>query len=517
MAFITNITSTPITGSYDGDGAISDIKNAHGTIRDGGTIADTGSWSSADVGDSIPSTTITSGIGGVVGAVLGGTFNGNSRDQLQIVLGSQDKIGGVTNSTMDSPNSNSREVADTPLSAKRLTTYQYKQGIRDGNWNVYDGSFTPAPNNVPRGVMDIGLGMRTWTNLSGVEGLNDGYMDLLDTAFQIDLWESRQGIPDGWDNILYSGLPQVLSTGNRDDLAGGTGAPPLPGGGGTPIENPDGSYSSITGYPEYLNTLELVESTGTGLCSTIEDQATQMFFQIPGIALEDPSRFAEQRKKTGTENTNLPIVWHDGSNPVRQPQTAMDTASSNRGDCPRTYWIKVRTTVYVTGSLGPYDYSTRTGENQAYRQYTYCQPAIRPCVCCEASFPGGTAHIYELMPYGEWCTLANRYRDAILNNGGGEIPGTGYREICILHGHDMSISGTGSRWNCGLECDFLHSSYAMCDAAKCSSGEAPSGFPGTSNPCYMWWLCATTSPSDIRFTGDCGGFAPGSHPSTPIY
>ena len=74
MAFITNITSTPVTGSYGANGLPLYVDNRHGNIRDGGTISDSANWSSSALGEGTLVTTIVSGVGPVEGAVPG-NFN----------------------------------------------------------------------------------------------------------------------------------------------------------------------------------------------------------------------------------------------------------------------------------------------------------------------------------------------------------------------------------------------------------------------------------------------------------
>jgi len=65
MAFITNITTSfatsPTTGVYGEDGLPLGVDNNHGNIRDAGTIAETGLFSSSAVGEGNPITTIISG------------------------------------------------------------------------------------------------------------------------------------------------------------------------------------------------------------------------------------------------------------------------------------------------------------------------------------------------------------------------------------------------------------------------------------------------------------------------
>ena len=74
--FITNITSSPATTGTWGSqmDTLKWIDNDHGNIRAGGTISETGSFSSNSLGEGNPITTIVSGVNNF-GVVTGATWN----------------------------------------------------------------------------------------------------------------------------------------------------------------------------------------------------------------------------------------------------------------------------------------------------------------------------------------------------------------------------------------------------------------------------------------------------------
>ena len=155
MAFITNITTSfatsPSTGVYGADGLPLYIDNNDGNIRAGGTISDTGLFSSSSLGEGNPITTIISGVGPVEGAVPG-QFNSG----VQAIMVAQTNIAGVTSTVLQGGESNSANTAYTPLQLAVLRTYYYKTAIRQGNWNVFNGVFSPSvTNNTVSGAWNI--------------------------------------------------------------------------------------------------------------------------------------------------------------------------------------------------------------------------------------------------------------------------------------------------------------------------------------------------------------------------
>ena len=142
MAFITNITAAPsVTGSYGADGLPLYVDNDHGNIRDAGTIAETTLWTSSAVGEGNPITTIISGVGPVEGAVPG-QFNSG----LQVLMVATTDIAGIASTVLQGGESNSANVAYSPLQLDVLRTYYYKTAVRAGNWNIFTGAFSSISN-----------------------------------------------------------------------------------------------------------------------------------------------------------------------------------------------------------------------------------------------------------------------------------------------------------------------------------------------------------------------------------
>jgi len=150
MAFITNITTLPIiTGVYV-NGLPSGVDNRHGNIRDGGTISDSVNWSSSALGEGNPVITIVSGAGPVEGAVPG-TFNQGT----QVINAIQTTIASRSNTVLQGAQSDSANLAFTPLQLDVLRTYYYKTAVRNGNWNVFTGAFSSISNTTVSGVWNI--------------------------------------------------------------------------------------------------------------------------------------------------------------------------------------------------------------------------------------------------------------------------------------------------------------------------------------------------------------------------
>ena len=153
MGFITNITTTPVTGTYGADGLPINVDNDQGNIRGGGTIAETGSFSSSSFGEGNEVVTIVSGVGGVDGtntALAASTFNSG----LQVINFAQTTIAGASNTALQGGQSNSANDAKTPMSIDVVRTYYYKTAVVAGNWNVFTGAFSSI-SNATSGVYDI--------------------------------------------------------------------------------------------------------------------------------------------------------------------------------------------------------------------------------------------------------------------------------------------------------------------------------------------------------------------------
>ena len=151
MAFITNITTTPVTGVYGPDGYPTQIDNDQGNIRFAGNISETGKFSSSSLGEGNPITTIISGVGPVEGAVPG-VFNSG----LQVIVRAQTKIAGEANTVLEGGSSDTANVAFTPLQLDVLRTYYYKFAGRNNYWNEFNGTWeTNVPSNASSGAWNI--------------------------------------------------------------------------------------------------------------------------------------------------------------------------------------------------------------------------------------------------------------------------------------------------------------------------------------------------------------------------
>ena len=151
MAFITNITSTPSTGIYGENGLPLYVDNRHGNIRGGGTIVDTTDWSASTFGEGNPVITIVSGAGGVVSANQSASINAGT----QVINAIQTTIAGIANTALQGAQSDSANVAYTPLQLDVLRTYYYKTAVKAGNWNVFTGAFSSISNTTVSGVWNL--------------------------------------------------------------------------------------------------------------------------------------------------------------------------------------------------------------------------------------------------------------------------------------------------------------------------------------------------------------------------
>ena len=160
MAFITNITTSfatsPTTGVYGEDGLPLGVDNNHGNIRDGGTIAETGLFSSSAMGEGNPITTIISGVGPVEGAVPG-QFNSG----LQVLMVATTDIAGTPSTVLQGGESNSANVSYTPLQLAVLRSFYYKTSVRAGAWNIFSGVFDPSVVTEYIGAWDISASVDT--------------------------------------------------------------------------------------------------------------------------------------------------------------------------------------------------------------------------------------------------------------------------------------------------------------------------------------------------------------------
>jgi hypothetical protein len=154
MGFITNITSTPVTGSYS-NGSPSGIDNDHGNIRAGGSIGETTKFSSNSLGEGNPIVTVSSGVGN---SVINAAGTWNFAGGTGVIVKATTSLGGVANNAAlfgasDSANGDSIHQAAT------LRNRLYKTAVRAGNWNEQTGSWSSAPTVADTGGYNISAGV----------------------------------------------------------------------------------------------------------------------------------------------------------------------------------------------------------------------------------------------------------------------------------------------------------------------------------------------------------------------
>ena len=114
MAFITDLTAAvPVTGAYI-DGLPSGVDNRQGSIRGGGTIADSTNFATTSFGEDNPITTIVSGVGGAIGTNPALPLTAwNSGVQ---VMSLDQTIAGTSSTALQGGASDSANDANTPPS-----------------------------------------------------------------------------------------------------------------------------------------------------------------------------------------------------------------------------------------------------------------------------------------------------------------------------------------------------------------------------------------------------------------
>ena len=163
MAFITELTAAvPVTNSYV-NGLPSGIDNRQGNIRGGGTIADTGDWSASTFGEGNEVITIVSGVGGVVSANEAALINAGTTGQ--VISVAQTHIANIANTTLQGGQSDSANLAYTPLQIDKIRTYYYKVAVKQGNWNIFNGAFSSISNTAVSGAWNIDVGVENTSTL----------------------------------------------------------------------------------------------------------------------------------------------------------------------------------------------------------------------------------------------------------------------------------------------------------------------------------------------------------------
>ena len=144
MAFITDLTAAvPVTGAYI-DGLPSGVDNRQGSIRGGGTIADSTNFATTSFGEDNPITTIVSGVGGAIGTNPALPLTAwNSGVQ---VMSLDQTIAGTSSTALQGGATDSANNANTPPSLPIFPGGPLnKTYIRAGSWNIYNGTWGSTP------------------------------------------------------------------------------------------------------------------------------------------------------------------------------------------------------------------------------------------------------------------------------------------------------------------------------------------------------------------------------------
>lgn len=157
MGFATNLTGGLILNVFGADGQPSGIDNDQGNIRAGGTIGEAEKFSSSNLGEGNPVTTVVSGVNNQAALVGPAIFN--FKDSRGDILRFTTSLANVTNNVLLGGDSDSAN-GDSIHQLATLTTRFYKQSIRNADWIEFSGAFkagTPAVAN--EGLWNISAGV----------------------------------------------------------------------------------------------------------------------------------------------------------------------------------------------------------------------------------------------------------------------------------------------------------------------------------------------------------------------
>ena len=145
-------TETP-SGPY---GWVAGVDNNHGTIRDGGTIADSASWTSTALGEGNPIITVIEATGvGTTGVQSTTAFNLNGSGTAVIMIASSE-IGDIPNTVLQGGASNSANAAFTPLQEAVMRVSYYKSAVVNNKWNEFLGVWSLGyPESATSGAWTI--------------------------------------------------------------------------------------------------------------------------------------------------------------------------------------------------------------------------------------------------------------------------------------------------------------------------------------------------------------------------
>ena len=162
------------------NGWVAGVDNNHGTIRDGGTIADSASWTSTSLGEGNPIITVIEATGvGTTGVQTTTAFNLNGSGTAVMMIASSE-IGDIPNTVLMGGASNSANAAFTPLQEAVMRVSYYKSAVVNNKWNEFRGVWELGyPESATSGAWNIvasadqAATMRTSATDSGVNVTQD--------------------------------------------------------------------------------------------------------------------------------------------------------------------------------------------------------------------------------------------------------------------------------------------------------------------------------------------------------
>jgi len=355
MAFVTDLTGTLIYNTFVG-GAPSGIANDMATFLQGGS--DTSTTSYTALGGGGLETSIISGVGGVDAAITGTGAVFNKQDG-EVILGTTTGLAGVA-FTLNTA-SNSVDTARTPASATRILTIDRKLSTIAGNYNMFDGKFTPALSGRPIGADDIARNFSSWVSGELLDKYQSGLVSFSECGINMQQ-ETKHGMVLGEAASGWEGNAITLAT--TAGAGGGGGPPDTPG---TIIVGPGGSgyevltaeFPNVTGIRAYDKDSSLSFLSGA---PPIYTQKVASSRGIAGMTSVAAANLANGVQKGVDRSTNLPVVFHGGGSPTRQPSHAITTTWTACPQHTNVCWLG------VTQSM------TCTGLPPSYRERSFCAP-----------------------------------------------------------------------------------------------------------------------------------------------
>ena len=155
MAYCNIDDSTTETPSGP-NGWVAGVDNNHGTIRDGGTIADSALWTSTALGEGNQFVLVVEATGlGTTGCQTTTAFNLNGSGG-QVIVRATTNIADIPNTVMVGGDSNSANAAFTPLQEAVMRVSYYKRAVRTNKWNEWNGTWNlDYPESFTSGAWNI--------------------------------------------------------------------------------------------------------------------------------------------------------------------------------------------------------------------------------------------------------------------------------------------------------------------------------------------------------------------------